>query len=120
MLQFKTYFMNWTDEFCGAITVCDSNGIIVYMNDKSRKTFDKSGGADLIGKSLIDCHPEPAKSKLIDMLKNPRVNAYTIEKNGVKKLIRQSPWYEKGKYMGFIEMSIEIPFEMPNFVRKNS
>ena len=52
------------------------------------------------------------------MLKNPRTNAYTIEKNGIKKLIYQSPWFEKDEFMGFVELSLEIPFEMPNFVRK--
>jgi hypothetical protein len=39
-------------------------------------------------------------------------NVYTIEKNGVKKLIYQSPWYYNGEYAGFVELSLEIPFEM--------
>ncbi len=28
-------------------------------------------------------------------------NAYTIEKNGIKKLIHQTPWFENGEYTGF-------------------
>jgi hypothetical protein len=44
-------------------------------------------------------------------------NVYTIEKNGVKKLIFQSPWYKDGKYAGLVELSLEIPFELPHFVR---
>ncbi|MDE5762268.1 MAG: diguanylate cyclase, partial [Bacteroidales bacterium] len=57
-------------------------------------------------------------SKLADMLKNPRNNAYTIEKNGIRKLIFQTPWYEDGRFGGFIELSMEIPAEMPHYVRK--
>ena len=45
-------------------------------------------------------------------------NAYTIEKNGVKKLIYQTPWYENGEFMGLVEFSLEIPFEMPHYIRK--
>jgi hypothetical protein len=44
-------------------------------------------------------------------------NVYTIEKNGVKKLIYQTPWFENGEYRGFVEFGLEIPFEMPHFIR---
>lgn len=108
----------WMKGFPGAITVCDKEGIIIYMNDRSLKAFSDEGGERLLGTNLLECHPEPAKSKLIEMLKNPVVNSYTIEKKGIKKLIYQTPWYEDGTYMGFVELSLEIPFEMPHFVRK--
>ncbi len=101
-----------------AITVCDTEGNIVDMNDKSAATFLASGGYELIGKSLMDCHPEPARTKLQDMLANPRTNAYTIEKNGMKKLIYQTPWYENGVFRGLIELSMVIPIDMPHYVRK--
>ena len=101
-----------------AVTVCGADGEILDMNEKSRKTFLKPGREELIGKNVLDCHPEPARSKLADMLKNPRNNAYTIEKNGIRKLIFQTPWYEEGRFGGFIELSMEIPAEMPHYVRK--
>ena len=101
-----------------AVIVCGADGEILDMNEKSRKTFLKPGREELIGQNVLDCHPEPARSKLADMLKNPRNNAYTIEKNGIRKLIFQTPWYEDGRFGGFIELSMEIPAEMPHFVRK--
>ena len=52
------------------------------------------------------------------MLKNHNLNAYTIEKNGVKKLVYQSPWFENGEFAGYIELSMELPAEMPHFVRQ--
>lgn len=107
----------WMKEFGAAITVCDPSGTIVAMNDKSCATFAKDGGGALIGRSLLDCHPEPARSKLRDLLRTQGSNAYTIEKAGVKKLIYQAPWYEAGQYRGLVELSLVIPFEMPHFVR---
>ncbi len=99
-----------------AVTICDKEGIILEMNDKSVKTFIKDGKS-LIGASLLDCHPEPARRKLTAMLENHNVNAYTISKNGIKKLIYQMPWFVEGEFAGYIELSMEIPEEMPHFVR---
>jgi len=108
----------WIENFSGAVTVCDREGIILEMNRKACDTFAKYGGKDLIGKNLFDCHPEPARSKLKTMMEERRTNVYTIEKNGVKKIIHQSPWYKDGDYQGFVELSLEIPFEMPHHVRQ--
>jgi transcriptional regulator with PAS, ATPase and Fis domain len=108
--------MTYLKETSFAVTICDKEGKILEMNDKSMKTFVKDGQS-IIGRSLLDCHPEPARSKLIQMLENHEVNAYTIEKNGVKKLIYQAPWYENGKFAGYIELSLEIPEVMRHFVR---
>ena len=109
--------MDYFKEVNLAVTICDKEGKILEMNDKSRKTFLKPGQEDLIGKNVLDCHPEPAHSLLADMLQNPRTNVYTIEKKGVKKLIYQTPWYVEGEFMGFMEWSMEIPFEMKHRVR---
>jgi PAS domain-containing protein len=107
----------WVKEFPGAITVCDADGIILEMNDKAARTFEKDGGANLVGRNMLDCHPEPARGKTERLLASRENNVYTIEKNGVKKLIFQSPWYNDGQYAGFVEFSLEIPFELPHFVR---
>lgn len=100
-----------------AVTICDKNGKILDMNKKSRKTFLKPG-EDIIGKNVLDCNPEPARSLLDDMLKNPRTNIYTVEKEGLKKLIFQTPWYDNDEYAGFMELSIVLPASIPNKVRK--
>jgi transcriptional regulator with PAS, ATPase and Fis domain len=107
----------WIKEFPAAITVCDIEGIILEMNDKAAKTFEKDGGYKLIGTSMLDCHPDPARGKVERLLNAKLKNVYTIEKNGVKKLIYQSPWYKEGIYAGFVEISLEIPLEMPHFIR---
>ena len=108
----------WIQEFPAAITVCDAEGIILEMNDRAAKTFAADGGRKLIGSNMLDCHPEPARTKTERLLSSRERNVYTIEKNGVKKMIYQSPWFKNGEYAGFVELSLEIPFgEIPHFVR---
>jgi hypothetical protein len=107
----------WTKGFPGAITVCDRDGIILTMTDKAITTFASEGGAALIGKNLLDCHPEPSRTKLRELMASRQTNSYTIEKNGVHKLIYQSPWYVNGEYGGLVEISVEIPHPLPHFVR---
>ncbi|MFA6434869.1 MAG: hypothetical protein WCW52_09255 [Elusimicrobiales bacterium] len=111
---------DWVKEASIAVTVCDRNGMIKEMNDKSGKTFENRGGLDLIGSNLLECHPEPSKTKLKKMLADPapRPNAYTIEKNGVKKLIYQFASRKNGGSDGLVELSLELPPDMPHFVRK--
>jgi transcriptional regulator with PAS, ATPase and Fis domain len=107
----------WIKEFPAAITVCDEDGILLEMNDNAAKTFESDGGRKLIGSNMLDCHPEPSRTKTERLLASREKNVYTTEKNGVKKLIYQSPWFKNGKYAGFIELSLEIPFELPHFIR---
>ena len=109
--------INWYEELPIAVTVCDKEGKIIYMNKKSAATFEKYGAEHLIGDNVLNCHPEPAKSMLAAMLCNENTNSYTIEKNGIKKLIYQTPWYEEGNYMGYVELSFVIPMEMKHFKR---
>ncbi len=108
----------WIQDFPGAVTVCDTKGTILEMNNKAAKTFEKEGGKNLIGSNVLDCHPEPARTKLKNLMETQQKNVYTIEKKGIKKIIYQTPWYKDGQYSGFVELSLEIPFDMQHFIRK--
>lgn len=110
--------VEWAKEYPGSITVCDPQGIVLFMNDKSASTFAKDGGYALVGQNLLDCHPEPSRTRLLELMEKRETNVYTIEKNGLRKLIYQSPWYEAGEYRGFVELALVLPAEMPHFVRK--
>ncbi len=108
----------WFDKINVGITVSDCQGKIIYMNEKSAEIWEKSGGLELMGKSLFDCHPEPAKSKLAGLLAHQKTNCYTIEKNDQKKLIYQTPLYdENGNYSSYAELIIELPQVMRIFER---
>jgi hypothetical protein len=108
----------WVREYPGAITVCDVNGVILYMNEMAGRTFQKSGGLKLVGSSILDCHPEPARTKVKELLENRQRNVYTIEKSGVRKIVTQLPWHREGQFAGLVEWVIEIPETTPHFKRE--
>ncbi|MFV0592770.1 MAG: PAS domain-containing protein [Draconibacterium sp.] len=110
--------VNWAEEFNGAITVCDRDGIIVYMNHRSVDQFQKYGGDELLGSNLLDCHPEPSRTRLKEMLEKPLDNMYTTEKDGKTKIIYQTPWYQDTVFRGVIEISFQLDAAIPHFMRK--
>jgi transcriptional regulator with PAS, ATPase and Fis domain len=107
----------WAKEFPGAVTVCDAEGVILWMNDRSAEAYAELGGRDLIGVNMLDCHPEPSRSRVCDMLATRCTNVYTTEKAGVRKLIYQTPWFEDGQHRGLVEIALVLPETMPHFVR---
>ena len=75
-----------------AITVCDLDGVVTYQNTRSREIINR-------------------------LIANGENNSYTIQKGALRKLIYQTPWYESGDVAGLVEFSLEIPDEMPHYIR---
>ena len=131
----------WAKEMNCAVTVCDKEGVILYMNDKAKETFASHG--DLVGKSLIiiDLSRDSSAvlplemtehvlvsllactednelySILAELLASGGSNAYTIQKNGLRKMIYQTAWKDNGEVAGLVEISMVIPEDMPHYVR---
>lgn len=105
----------WMNNIGCAVTICDRQGEILYMNDRARDTFSKHG--DLIGRNLFKCHSDRSCEMIKHMLASGDTNAYTIEKNGIRKLIYQTPWRKEGQIAGMVEISIVLPEEMPHYRR---
>lgn len=108
----------WVKEFPAELTVCDPEGVLLEMNDAAEVVFSEDGGDALLGSNLLNCHPEPDRSKLETMLKTGQSNVYIHESKGRKTLFFQSPWYLDGQYAGFVEVSFEIQNEIPHIKRE--
>lgn len=107
---------NWAEDIDCAVTICDADCKILYMNRRSRETFARHG--DIIGHDLMGYHPLHAQAKIKEMLAEGTSNSYTIEKGGLHKLIHQTPWRDsQGRIAGLVEFSIVLPAEMPHYVR---
>ncbi|MBE6229215.1 MAG: PAS sensor protein [Bacteroidales bacterium] len=112
---------------CGfAVTICDCNASVIYMNEKSKATFAKYG--NIIGSSLKGCHSPKSWEMIQKLLSTGSSNSYTITKNGINKLIHQTPWFTEepakgillpdGRIVGgLVELSIELPADMPHYNR---
>lgn len=105
----------WAEGMNCAVTVCDAEATIVYMNRKSRETYKKHG--NLIGKNLMDCHGERSRGIIRRLLDEGGANAYTIEKDGQRKMIYQTAFSKDGKVGGLVEISMVIPDELPHYIR---
>ncbi len=109
--------IDWAAELPVSITVCDKEGKITFLNDKSRKTFSNDTTDELLGKNLRECHSPESTAKLFHLIDTRESNIYTIEKKGKKKMIVQIPWYRENEIGGLVELSIELPDEIPHFNR---
>lgn len=107
----------WLEELPCSVTVCDSEFRILYLNARSSEVNAADGGKALVGKNLLDCHPPEAQEKLRRVMASGRPNVYTIEKKGVRKMIYQSHWRRNGRVEGLVELTFELPSEIPHFVR---
>jgi len=103
---------SWVKEFPAVVSVCDTQGIMLAMNDRSVAHFADRGGEKLIGSNLFDCHPEPARSMFKQLMETQQQNSVVIERNGKKWLFYQAPWYQNGQFSGFVEVGFEIPEEV--------
>lgn len=108
--------IEWAESIHCAVTVCDAEGTITYMNAKARETYKKRD--NLIGKNLFDCHNERSAGIIRELMATGGTNAYTIQKHGQKKMIYQTAYTdENGKVGGLVEISMVIPEEMPHYDR---
>lgn len=107
----------WFKVFPGAITVTDAKGFILSMNDESAGMFEDDGGYALVGQNAITCHPEPTQSKVRRIYETQQSNIYSIQKNGKKQLICQTPYFVKGSFAGVVEICLDMPEQVPHFNR---
>ncbi|MFO7568986.1 MAG: PAS domain-containing protein [Smithellaceae bacterium] len=109
----------WLDELPVGITVCDAKGTILSMNDRAALIFKQSGGRDLIGKNLLECHPPAAQKKVEDLFARKEPNAYTVEIKGVTFMLYQAPRHENGRFEGFVEFIFALPDVMAKLDKIN-
>jgi hypothetical protein len=109
--------LEWLEHLPCSVTVCDRNYTILYLNARSAEVNASDGGKRLVGRNLMECHPPEAQEKLRMVMDSVRPNVYTIEKAGVRKMIYQAHWQTDGTPSGLIEITFELPAEIPHFVR---
>ena len=51
---------SWYEDMNCAVTVCDTEGVIVYQNKAARELYAKRG--NLIGQNLFGCHNEHSQA----------------------------------------------------------
>jgi hypothetical protein len=109
---------SWVQDLPAEITVCDASGVLIEMNAQAELIFKDDGGGSLLGTDALACHPEPSRTKFAGMLEVQNPNAYLNTEKGEKRFFFQSPWYIAGRFAGFVEISFEVPGEIPQLVKE--
>lgn len=55
-MELSSYFKSIIDQDICAVVICNLAHEIIYMNPAAIARYQKSGGAALIGSSLMNCH----------------------------------------------------------------
>ena len=76
------------------VVICDLQHTIIYMNSSAIKNYEKSGGAKLIGQSLLECHNE----KSCQMI-NRVIEGFKKDKNNNIVYMLKNTKYNKDVYM---------------------
>jgi len=98
----------------GEIVISDENIDIIYMNDAAIQNHEKRGGAELIGKSLLDCHNAESKRKIKEMyaafaagdLRATQIRA--VRGEHARRSIMM-PIMQDGRVKGCMELIVEEP-----------
>ena len=92
-----------------AVVVCDPEHTIIYMNPAAVERYQKRGGKDLLGKSLLNCHNEKSREmigKVLDWFRKSRENnvvytSYNQKEN--KDVYMIALRNEAGELIGYYE-----------------
>lgn len=93
------------DSLKNPVVLANTEHIILYMNKPAIEQFASWGGADLIGRSLLECHNEQSQKTIIEVL-------IAMHNGEVERLITDSEKYRaymravrdsEGRLLGYYE-----------------
>jgi PAS domain-containing protein len=100
--------MDYLKETDIIVSVCDKDGTIRYMNDKGYNYFQEPGKPELLGSNIMDCHPEPSKSRFKEMMITHETQSIIKGDGEKKRLIHQTPIYKDGEFDGYVELILPL------------
>lgn len=84
-MMLNEMFKSVLDMERSAVVLCNLNHEIVYMNPAAVKRYENRGGAELLGKSLLNCHNEASNRIINEVIewfgKSPENNMIYTYKN---------------------------------------
>lgn len=124
-MELHEFFKSVIDMDTSAVVICDLSHKIVYMNPAAADRYKKSGGYDLVGKSLLDCHNKASNERIEQVIewfgKSPQNNRvytfYNEKENKDVYMIALRNW--DGKLIGYYEKHEYRNRETANFYEMN-
>lgn len=108
-MNLSQYFKSIIDEDKCAVVICNPEHEIIYMNPAAIARYEKRGGADLVGQSLLDCHNSQSREMIgkvvswfMESEKHNRIYTYHNEKEN-KDVYMVALRDEEGSLIGYYE-----------------
>ena len=106
--SYVSYFKSIVDQDRAAVVICNLEHEIIYMNPAAVRNYEKWGGDQLMGKSLLDCHnPESVKriKKVVDWFAADESHniVYTFHNEKQNKDVYMVALRDEGKLIGYYE-----------------
>lgn len=67
-MELSPYFKSIVDQDQCPVVICDLDHQIIYMNPGAKARYANRGGAELLGKSLMECHSAGSREMLRKVL----------------------------------------------------
>ncbi len=108
MKKLESFYKSIIDQDRASVVICDTDHKIIYMNQAAVKSYEKYGGADLIGRSIMDCHNPKSQEKMKQVvnwfLEDESHNiVYTFHNEKQNKDVYMVALREEGRLIGYYE-----------------
>lgn len=108
-MELSIFFKSVIDNDIAPVVICNMSHEIIYMNPCAVERYKKRGGAELIGKSLLDCHNSESCKKILEVLswfkescENNRIFTFYNKKEN-KDVYMIALRNENGELIGYYE-----------------
>lgn len=108
-MELSNYFKSIIEQDLCAVVICNVEHEIIYMNPAAIARYEKSGGARLIGTSLLNCHNEHSAKQIrkviswfMESTEHNRVYTFYNEKEN-KDVYMVALRKEDGTLIGYYE-----------------
>lgn len=108
-MELSKFFKSVLEQDRCAVVICNLEHEVIYMNPAAAARYAKSGGAELVGKSLLNCHNAKSAEmiyKVVDWFKESkehnRIYTFRNEKEN-KDVYMVALRDEDGTLIGYYE-----------------
>ena len=67
-MDISMYFKSIIEQDKASVVICDLQHVIIYMNPAAISRYGKRGGAEVIGRSLLDCHNDKSREMIVKVV----------------------------------------------------
>ena len=108
MENMMKYYKSILEQDRASVVICNLKHEIIYMNPAAVKNYEKRGGDELIGKSLLDCHNHESQEKIkrvVDWFAKDESHniVYTFHNEKQNKDVYMVALRDEGKLIGYYE-----------------